>query len=134
MASIADYWVAQQIAIKPGVSRGGSSSGRTSTASTGEAVSEEIPLYEQGDSDIQAYPNPVNNYVVIRVEGMTEKPNDGDVSILDRVGRMYPANSQWDGQNKELAIDFDEMGAGIYFIKVNTSTGSKFVRIIKVSE
>jgi hypothetical protein len=134
VASISDHWVAQQIAIRPGQGRSGSSSGRTGTASTGENTTHEIAVFEQGSTEIQAYPNPVNKYVAVSVDGMTQEPNDDDISVVDQVGRSYPVKSEWNGQNNELKIDFEDIGAGIYFIRVNTTTGSRFVRVIKVSE
>ena len=134
VATIADAWVAQQIAVKPAPLSRSSSSGRTGTADESTSVTEEVPLFEDEQSDVHAYPNPVQDYVTIQVDGMTQQPSNGDVSVLDRVGRAYPVKSDWDGQNNKLAIDFTPMGTGIYFIKVNTSTGSKFVRVIKVSE
>jgi hypothetical protein len=83
---------------------------------------------------IVVYPNPVRDRAVIQIDDLTEAPSNDRIFILDRVGKSYKVNSQWDAQNKLLEIDFAEMGTGMYFIKVNTETGSKSVRVMKVSE
>jgi len=134
IASIADSWVAQQIAIRPGVTRSESASGRTSTPLTGTDTFEEIKLSEEPESDAHAYPNPVRNYVTVQIDGLTEQPANSDINILDRIGRAYPVKSEWDGQTRAIGLDFTPMGTGLYFIKVKTKTGYKTVRVMKESE
>jgi len=132
--SIGDSWVAQQIAINPGVGRSGSSSGRTGTPIAANSTFEEVQLSEDPESTVHAYPNPVRNQVTVQMNELTEKPSNSDINIIDRVGRTYPVNSSWDVQNKALGLDFTPMGTGIYFIRVKTKTGFKTVRVVKESE
>ncbi len=129
-----EVWVAQQIAIKPGQSRSGSSSGRSNTPIASNTPVEEVPLFEEPQNNARAYPNPVRDHVTIQIDELTEKPANADINILDRIGRSYPVNSGWDAQNKELGLDFTPMGTGIYFIRVKTKAGFKTVRVVKESE
>ncbi len=133
-ASISDFWVAQQLAIKPIQGGSGSSSGRSADLAVDNTFNEESQSFGDPTSGVQAYPNPVRDRVVIQIEELTQAPSSEDVSILDRVGKSYPVKSAWDGQNNLLEIDFAPMGTGIYFIRVNTTSGSKSVRVMKVSE
>ena len=133
-ASISEFWVAQQLAIKPVQNRSGSSSGRSADLASDNTYSEESQSFGDPDNGAHAYPNPVRDRVVIQIDDLTEEPSSDDVRILDRIGRTYPVKSAWDAPNKLLEIDFAEMGTGIYFIKVNTISGSKSVRVMKVSE
>jgi hypothetical protein len=95
---------------------------------------EESQSFGDPNSGAHAYPNPVRDRVVVQIDELTEEPSSDDVRILDRVGKSFQVKSAWDDQNKLLEIDFAEMGTGIYFIKVNTISGSKSVRVMKVSE
>ncbi len=129
-----EVWVAQQIAIRPGQSRSGSSTSRNNTSIVGNTPVEEVPLFEESESNAHAYPNPVRDHVTVQIDELTEKPANSDINILDRVGRAYPVNSAWDAQNKALGLDFTPMGTGIYFIRVKTKSGYKSVRVMKASE
>jgi hypothetical protein len=133
-ASISDYWVAQQLAIKPVQHASGSSSGRSADLAMDNTYQEESQSFGDPNSGAHAYPNPVRDRVVVQIDELTEEPSSDDVRILDRVGKSFQVKSAWDDQNKLLEIDFAEMGTGIYFIKVNTISGSKSVRVMKVSE
>jgi hypothetical protein len=133
-ASISDYWVAQQLAIKPVQGSSGSSSGRSADLAADNTFNEESQSFGDPNGGAHAYPNPVRDHVVIQIDDLTEEPSASDVRILDRVGKSFQVKSAWDAQNKLLEIDFAEMGTGIYFIKVNTISGSKSVRVMKVSE
>jgi hypothetical protein len=133
-ASISDVWVAQQLAIKPIQPRSGSSSGRTADLAIDNSFNEESQSFGDPNSGITAYPNPVRDRVVIQIDELTQAPSSDDVHILDRVGKSYQVNPEWDSQNKLLEIDFAPMGTGIYFIRVNTMSGTKSVRVMKVSE
>jgi len=132
-ASLAEYWVAQQIAVKPKQNTG-SSSGRSADLAAENSYSEESQSFSDPNSGVQAYPNPVRDRVVIQIDDLTDEPSNEDVHILDRVGKSYQVKSEWDAQNKLLEIDFAQMGTGIYFIRVNTTSGNKSVRVMKVSE
>lgn len=133
-ASIAEYWVAQQVAVRPVPNRTGSISGRVGDAAESNDTFEEVPLFESQDADVHAYPNPVHDRVIIQIDGITQAPASSDIYILDRVGKTYPVNSAWDSQNSALEIDFARMGPGMYFIKVNTEHGNKSVRVVKATE
>lgn len=129
-----DVWVAQQIAINPGKDKSGSSSGRSNTPFADNAPAEDVRLFEDPESNAYAYPNPVRDHVTVLIDELTERPDNADINILDRIGRSYPVNSGWDAQNKALGLDFTPMGTGIYLIRVKVKAGFKTVRVVKESE
>ncbi len=71
-------------------------------------------------SKIDVYPNPVNNNLTI--EGVNELP-ETDVLIYSLTGTLVAQYSQWNGKK----IDVSHLAAGIYFVKMNSTT-LKFVK------
>lgn len=71
-------------------------------------------------SKIDVYPNPVKNGLTI--EGVNEFP-ETDVLIFSLTGTLVARHSQWNGEK----IDVSHLAAGIYFVKINSTT-LKFVK------
>ena len=67
IASISDYWVAQQIAIRPGSGAAGGG-GRVDNSIAGNAMSEETLVSTSQQEGIEVYPNPVRDQVNVRIE------------------------------------------------------------------
>ena len=66
-------------------------------------------------SEFSVYPNPANNFVVIKDEGLKIK----DVQILDLTGKMV---KQFRIQNSELKIQIGDLKSGVYFVKLGKQT------------
>ncbi|ULQ50670.1 T9SS type A sorting domain-containing protein [Flavihumibacter fluvii] len=76
------------------------------------------------------YPNPANNQVFI--EGDFNKVSEKDIIIVDGIGRqMKPASIQ-KLSSRRMQINISNLSSSQYFIKVNTITGKKVYKFIKL--
>ena len=126
-ASLRDYWVAQQIAIK-GVKSGSSS--REGIAST-TTSDDQLFAEQSGGASVTAYPNPVVDWLSIQFPEFTKEPAASSINIFDQVGRSYPINAVWHAENTSLQIDFAAMNKGLYFIRIGTENTVQTLKVIK---
>ncbi len=77
---------------------------------------------EENTTQVDIYPNPVNDRLYIKAEIEIE-----EVVIYDVYGRQQ---STVNGQ-QSLSIDLSNLSSGIYFVKINTEKGNIVKRIIK---
>ena len=78
---------------------------------------------------IAVFPNPNDGRFTLQVKGATE---DLTVKIIDVQGRVL---REWQVQNPSYYyskhIDIEDFAQGVYFLQVQTNTGTDIVRIIK---
>ena len=125
-ASVSDYWVAQQIAIKSAQIVSGSSSARTS--SQPETKVSEV---QSGELTISAYPNPIVDRLSIQFPELTKQPPASTIHVFDHVGRSYAVNTIWHTENSSLEIDFYGMNKGLYIIRVHSEQGVQTLKVQK---
>ncbi|MDH5381282.1 MAG: T9SS type A sorting domain-containing protein, partial [Cyclobacteriaceae bacterium] len=132
-ATYNEVWVAQQVAIKPGISLSGSSAARTSTSGrsdSGETTSAVTEDQENLDSGtLQAYPNPVRDYLTLSFEGMDVQPNS--LMVMDGLGRRYQINTDWNIEMQSVQLDMSALNKGFYIIKLEHATGMKLLKVYK---
>jgi hypothetical protein len=96
--------------------------------SVGFALSvEEIEL----TTNIQAYPNPTNSFVMIEVNGQVE--GEASLEVFDMSGRMIqqmPMNAS--ASFAEAQVDLSAMQPGNYIVRVQTKNGVYSKMIVKV--
>jgi hypothetical protein len=125
-ASLSDYWVAQQIAIRTASNTTGMSFARTSTQQATESVVEET-----SEVKIAVYPNPAKNQLFIQFPELSAQPQVSSISISDQIGRVYGVNSIWHQGNSSLEIDFSTLTTGLYIIRVRTDRGIQTLKVSK---
>ena len=80
-----------------------------------------LSIGENGMENINVYPNPVNNKLVIETEYEIEK-----IVVYNVYGQQTTVNEQ-----QSLFLDMSSLSSGIYFIKIYTDNGNFIKRIIK---
>jgi hypothetical protein len=86
-----------------------------------------LGLNENGfnDSNIQVYPNPVNNILYIN----NNSSEYGEIKITDINGRvMYTLNVSG---HEEIKVNINNLPRGIYIIAIKNSSGYMWRNIIK---
>ena len=73
--------------------------------------------------NVKLYPNPTSGQLSIEAEEMTS------VSVYDIVGQCLIQTTAKDGH---ATLDMSQLHNGIYFIKVNTASGSAIQRVVKM--
>ncbi len=132
-ASKRDYWVAQQIAIKPMQGRSGSSAARDGIASTNSNRNTGTQISEESEAQVNlvTYPNPVVDRVSIQFPELTKQPQSNTISIFDGIGKSYPVNAIWVAENTIMEIDFSTMNKGLFIIRVSTDSGVQTLKVLK---
>ena len=128
IASLSDYWVAQQIAVRA-KNKSGSNGGRNSgtTAINEDQLSQD----QQVEGSLIGYPNPVVDKVIIQFPEATQEPSTSSISIFDQIGRAYPINAVWYAETNKMEIDFSAISKGLYLIRVSTDKGTQTVKVFK---
>jgi hypothetical protein len=85
----------------------------------------EDDIKEIETSNVNVYPNPVNDMLYIETETEIE-----EVVIYDVYGRVQNLRNS-ETQKLRNSIDLSELKSGIYFVKINTEKGNIVKRIIK---
>lgn len=75
------------------------------------------------DGYVQAYPNPVQDFVKLQSAFMGNKT----VTIYDAFGKEI----RQEAFENQLTLDFSNQAAGIYFLHIQTESGRKTIRIVK---
>lgn len=75
---------------------------------------------------LSIYPNPANNY--LNINWNENKPVN--IRVFNTNGQLIIYKKQVDLSNN-FKLDLNQLNTGIYFLKVNTDTGSKTEKIIK---
>lgn len=79
---------------------------------------------------VRVYPNPAQSAAALEITlAKTETLN---ITIFDMQGKMVAevANNTFAGGNYAFNIDMSHVQAGIYFVKINTATASKTVKMV----
>jgi len=93
---------------------------------TNYSYSKVVRISRESDAGIIAYPNPSSGtFVLVSPE---EIPLER-IKFVSTLGRSLPFSGKQ--SEKGIVIDPGEIAAGVYFIKVNTSTGVKSVRVVR---
>jgi hypothetical protein len=137
IASLSDYWVAQQIAVRPGSTPSGSSAGRTSMTTVTTTNDGGASLVAQPDESQQvanstalvSYPNPAINEVSIFLPENSPQPTG--IVMIDRSGKSYPVPTTWNSENHQLILDVSGLNKGLYILRLATKKGIKFSKILK---
>lgn len=111
-----------------------SSSDATSTSNKCSSGGRANDLARATETDVvireTIYPNPANNQVFI--EGDFSKVSEKDIMIVDVIGRqMKPASIQ-KLSSRRMQINISNLFSSQYFITVNTATGKKVYKFIKL--
>jgi hypothetical protein len=113
--------------LKTSVSSDASSSsnkcGNNYAALTIASITEELP------TELQVYPNPVVDKVVINF-GPDANISD-DVVIYDAQGKMHRVNTVW-RTSQEIELDMTSMLKGQYLIRVHVDNNFELIRIVKM--
>ena len=95
------------------------------------AFTKEVCVTTTGDmikeigSQVEIYPNPVNDILYIEAETEIE-----EVVVYDVYGRVQNLRNS-ETQKLRNSIDISNLKSGIYFVKINTNEGNIVKRIIK---
>ncbi len=73
---------------------------------------------------IHIYPNPANNLLTLVYTGDTNGGSSINLSIFDPTGRSV-LNKSLNGTTGRYYIDISELNEGIYFVKAQTTNGTK---------
>jgi hypothetical protein len=82
-------------------------------------------------TNIQAYPNPTNSFVMIEVNGQVE--GEASLEVFDMSGRLIqqmPMNAS--SSFAEAQVDLSAMQPGNYIVRVQTKNGVYSKMIVKV--
>jgi hypothetical protein len=126
-ASVGESWAAQAIAIRPKASE-------TNLRIVPSEIIEKKPgvLVEEELGMIKAYPNPVKGIFNIELNGyLDETPSLSSIALHDALGRTLNWKGTWSPEDRRIEVDFSELNPGIYFIRIQTKTGMKSIRVIK---
>ncbi len=111
-----------------------SSSDATSTSNKCNTGSRATSLGRELDTDIvireSVYPNPATNQVFI--EGDFAKVTEKDIIIVDAIGRQMKPVSIQKLSSRRMQINVSNLFSSQYFISVNTTTGKKVYKFIKL--
>ena len=86
------------------------------------------PLSTSLTPAINIYPNPSSDFITIQFDDVLAN-NLVDLTIYDALGRRVSAPVQ--STNQSMIIDVRNVDSGIYFLSINTETGSISRRFIK---
>jgi hypothetical protein len=134
-ASIRDYWVAQQIAIRPSTQSSGLVNGRlsgtTSISSNTSQSNNMVPEVQPASSGaaLVSYPNPATDQVSVALPAHVGKP--AEILIADRTGRTFTVPSEWRQDDHVLSLDISSLNKGLYIIRLRTEQGVNFVKVLK---
>lgn len=108
---------------------------KTSVASNASSSSNKCNKSEAWEEDeidelsgILAYPNPVSD--ILRIELDEEISSAYDIYVYDVYGRLNDVDISKES-NMSLEINMSGMDAGIYFVKIQSSTGMELIRVVK---
>lgn len=79
-------------------------------------------------SDIQVYPNPVNDYLFIKIEESIEA---NILSIYDVAGRLV-LEKKVNEDEKILGIDLKDFTTGLYRIDITDTKGKRYGKTVMV--
>ena len=77
---------------------------------------------------IKVYPNPANDRLNISVPASMELQK---IELFDNLGRIVHVGSGLSRNRNTQALDISSLPEGIYFVKVNTTTETKTIKIVK---
>lgn len=134
IASQAESWVAQAIAIRPKVNN-------TQASRLWPLVVEPIIELPEGVSalfgeevigELNAYPNPVKDKLNLSLKGYFEtSPDETSMILTDALGRILPWQGTWNPEERLMELDFSTLKTGLYTINIRTTKGIKSIRVIK---
>ena len=75
---------------------------------------------------VSLYPNPTNGIVNLT---MADNAGKVQINVLDISGKSY---IDMNSKSKNIEIDLSDLESGVYFVRVNSDTGQKMIRIIKL--
>jgi len=134
IASLAESWVAQAIAIRPKVNNTQASRLLPPVVEPIIELPESVSALfgEEVIGELNAYPNPVRNKLNISLKGYFEMaPDDSSLILSDAMGRILSWQGSWNQKERMMELDFSTMKTGLYIININTMQGIKSIRVIK---
>ena len=134
IASQAESWVAQAIAIRPKVNNTQSARLLPTVAEPILEVSESVSAVfgEEVIGELKAYPNPVTDKLNLSLQGYFETaPDESSMILTDAMGRILPWQGTWNQKEGMMEMDFSTMNTGLYIINIRTTQGIKSIRVIK---
>lgn len=81
---------------------------------------------EFNKNQIQFYPNPVKDKLILQ---LSEVPRKGYIELIDIKGQLI--NTISTTQNKGQEINMQNVPKGIYFVKINSDNNRQIIKIIK---
>jgi hypothetical protein len=87
-----------------------------------ETITENI----KAESDISAYPNPVDGLVTVIVPERWQK--NGAITLMNQIGSELISDKV---KGPEHVFDMSNMSSGLYFIRVQNNTGKSVIKILK---
>jgi hypothetical protein len=93
-------------------------------SSTGRA--ETIAENIKAESEISAYPNPVDGMVTVVVPERWQK--NGAIILMNQIGSELISEKV---KGPEHVFDMSSMSSGLYFIRVQNNTGKSVIKILK---
>jgi PKD repeat protein len=102
-----------------------------SSTRTRQVVVQGIGLEEQiGLDNLGLYPNPSKG--AFNLSFSSDVPQNLEIDVLDLTGKkVKDINYQVSSGNNQLEFDLSELSKGIYFLRLNTETGTRTLRAIK---
>lgn len=78
---------------------------------------------------LKIFPNPVKEVLII---GTLGSKNDAAnvVQIFDNLGQLVHQNSSIAAENNQIKIKTESLKPGVYYLKVNKGSISKFIKIL----
>lgn len=96
--------------------------GRTANPDSGDA------LNTLNSEEVQFYPNPVNDRLVIRVN---ENFTSNDFELYDSQGIRHDVKMLIDATQSTVEFDFTNFDAGLYLLKLNIDGTTALIRILR---
>lgn len=94
----------------------------TNTANT--EVAEALSVSDFENNHIKVYPNPTKDLLTITTDSLLSR-----INITDINGRVVM--NQKVSSNSNLELDLSSLNKGMYFVNVQTDTGSETVKVVK---
>lgn len=85
-----------------------------------------------GLSSISLYPNPTNNNV--NIEFNLNEKTSVVITVVDLTGKSVKtvANSEFTSGNNHISFSANDLNNGVYFVRMESETGSKTLRLVVV--
>jgi hypothetical protein len=81
-----------------------------------------------GKIDLNAYPNPVKQYLNVSLNGANASSN---VKIFDNMGKEVLSQCIKDIHNQDITMDISSLNSGLYVVKLEDGTILKTIKVLK---